>query len=548
MSVIALGDVPNDATLYFHFNTHKADGTLFTLAGSPVLSIYKREGTVESTTGVTLTVDFDGRTGFHRVELILTDGFYAVNQDYSVVITTGTVDGVSVVGTVVARFTIEHSNQDVTSWGGNTVTGDGDWSELQDAVDTISAFLASLNVSGGIIESNLKQINDDSVAGNLATLTLKQLDIQSDANLDAVIIKGSGSGSGVAVEGGATGDGITTIGGITSGHGFSIRAGAEGNGHGLNIEGGGDNDNHGIRVVSLSSTIGDAIYAKSFSTNGGKGINAIGSAAEPGIAATGGATGNGVEIDGGATSGNGLLVQANAGNGKGAYLKGHGVGEGMIAEGGVNGVGFRGKAGTGGGGAGIMGQAFTGGPGIFGNGGIGIKGQATGTGEAGLELVKGAGGKDIDADEIDDIKVVTDLIPDSGAMTSIAQETTVDAVQSTVDDIEIDTQDLQTQIGTAGAGLSDLGGMSTGMKAEVNDEVLDVLTVDTHAEVGQETPSATQSILKMVQFLFKSWRNKKDNDGSTTQLYSDAGSVVDQKQSTSDVGGTSTKTEWTSGP
>lgn len=36
--------------------------------------------------------------------------------------------------------------------------------------------------------------------------------------------------------------------------------------------------------------------------------------------------------------------------------------------------------------------------------------------------------------------------------------------------IEVDTQDLQTQIGTAGAGLTDLGGMSTAMKAEVNAE------------------------------------------------------------------------------
>jgi hypothetical protein len=38
-------------------------------------------------------------------------------------------------------------------------------------------------------------------------------------------------------------------------------------------------------------------------------------------------------------------------------------------------------------------------------------------------------------------------------------------------DVETDTQDIQTQIGTAGAGLTDLGGMSTGMKAEVNTEV-----------------------------------------------------------------------------
>ena len=52
----------------------------------------------------------------------------------------------------------------------------------------------------------------------------------------------------------------------------------------------------------------------------------------------------------------------------------------------------------------------------------------------------------------------------------------VDAVQTTADAIEVDTQDIQTQIGTAGAGLTDLGGMSTGMKAEVNAEADTALT------------------------------------------------------------------------
>jgi hypothetical protein len=46
----------------------------------------------------------------------------------------------------------------------------------------------------------------------------------------------------------------------------------------------------------------------------------------------------------------------------------------------------------------------------------------------------------------------------------------ITTLQSTADAIETDTQDLQTQIGTAGAGLTDLGGMSTAMKAEVNAE------------------------------------------------------------------------------
>ena len=46
----------------------------------------------------------------------------------------------------------------------------------------------------------------------------------------------------------------------------------------------------------------------------------------------------------------------------------------------------------------------------------------------------------------------------------------MDANSTQLAAIVADTQDLQTQVGTAGAGLTDLGGMSTGMKAEVNAE------------------------------------------------------------------------------
>ena len=48
-------------------------------------------------------------------------------------------------------------------------------------------------------------------------------------------------------------------------------------------------------------------------------------------------------------------------------------------------------------------------------------------------------------------------------------------LQAELDGIQADTEDLQTQIGTAGVGLSDLGGMSTAMKAEVEVEANDAL-------------------------------------------------------------------------
>ena len=104
-----LGDYAEDATLNFKFSTHKADGTPIALAGTPAVSVYKGNGTTQSTAGITLSVDFDGVTGLNNVLIDLSaDAFYAPGNDYSVVITTGTVNSVSVVGTVLAHFSIEN--------------------------------------------------------------------------------------------------------------------------------------------------------------------------------------------------------------------------------------------------------------------------------------------------------------------------------------------------------------------------------------------------------------------------------------------------------
>jgi hypothetical protein len=104
-----LGNYAEDySDLNFKFSTHKADGTPYSLAGG-VISVYKSNSTTESVAGVTLTADFDGRTGLNNVKLDLSaDAFYAAGYDYAAVITVGTVNTVSVVGTVVALFSIDN--------------------------------------------------------------------------------------------------------------------------------------------------------------------------------------------------------------------------------------------------------------------------------------------------------------------------------------------------------------------------------------------------------------------------------------------------------
>lgn len=115
-----LGNYYEDAVVEFKFNTQTAAGAPITLAGSPAVSVYKSSGTTESTAGVTLTVDFDSRTGMHHVSIDTSNAFYAVSNDFQVVLTAGTVDGEDVSGTVLAHFSIEYRDNKVNVMQINT--------------------------------------------------------------------------------------------------------------------------------------------------------------------------------------------------------------------------------------------------------------------------------------------------------------------------------------------------------------------------------------------------------------------------------------------
>ena len=59
----------------------------------------------------------------------------------------------------------------------------------------------------------------------------------------------------------------------------------------------------------------------------------------------------------------------------------------------------------------------------------------------------------------------------AGASTGLALTSSVDDVETKIDTVDSVADGIATTLGTAGAGLTDVGGMSTGMKAEVNAEV-----------------------------------------------------------------------------
>ena len=126
--------------------------------------------------------------------------------------------------------------------------------------------------------------------------------------------------------------------------------------------------------------------------------------------------------------------------------------------------------------------------------------------------------------------------------------TYAEALSTSVAAILADTNELQAEIGVAGAGLTDLGGMSTAMKAEVNAEAKDVLNTDTYAEPAQGAPGATVSLAAKLSYLYKAWRNKSTQDATTFELYNDAGAVVDHKATVGEAAGVVTKGEVETGP
>jgi hypothetical protein len=108
-----VGDYAPGDTVDCKFGTvQPSTGASFTLGGTPVVSAYKDNSTTQSTTGITLTADFDGVTGANHIRVTTaSDGaFYSAGSFFELMITTGTVDSVSVVGQVPCSFSLNKTS------------------------------------------------------------------------------------------------------------------------------------------------------------------------------------------------------------------------------------------------------------------------------------------------------------------------------------------------------------------------------------------------------------------------------------------------------
>lgn len=100
---IQLGDI-----LDIKFTTVGATGAPTALAGH-FLAAYPGNSTTEIVAGITLTVDFDSRTGLNNARVTATGANgYVTGTNYGLVLISGSVGGVSVVGYEVGSFSIEN--------------------------------------------------------------------------------------------------------------------------------------------------------------------------------------------------------------------------------------------------------------------------------------------------------------------------------------------------------------------------------------------------------------------------------------------------------
>ena len=172
-------------TVHFMFTTRKfSTGAPFLLGGTPVISAYENESLTQITAGITLGADHDTVTGLNLITVVASgaNGFES-GKDYHLVITTGTVDSVSVVGEVVGRFTLGRSAAAVDLANGTDGLG-----ALKTLIDTVDNFVdTEITDIQNRLPAALVSGRMDASVGAMAAATITAAAIATDAiDADAI--------------------------------------------------------------------------------------------------------------------------------------------------------------------------------------------------------------------------------------------------------------------------------------------------------------------------------------------------------------------------
>jgi hypothetical protein len=170
------GDVRLGTTVHLKFSTVNTSAVPTSLSSGTVAA-YPDSSTTELTAGITLTVDFDGRTGLHHLAVVATSGNgYLTATNYDLVLTAGTVGGTSVVGMVVGSFSIEARSAVMPTVVGRTldVSAGGeagvDWANVgspttttaltNTSIASVSGAVGSVTGAVGSVTGDTKQTGD----------------------------------------------------------------------------------------------------------------------------------------------------------------------------------------------------------------------------------------------------------------------------------------------------------------------------------------------------------------------------------------------------
>ena len=158
---------------------------------------------------------------------------------------------------------------------------------------------------------------------------------------------------------------------------------------------------------------------------------------------------------------------------------------------------------------------------------------------------------DIAAVKVDTAAVLVDTADMQPKLGTPAVTVSADIAAVKVDTaaVLVDTADMQPKLGAPAVSVSaDIAALNNLSAAQVNAEVVDVLTVDTQTLPGQTAPTATPTFVEAVMFLYKAWRNRTTQTAAEYKLYADDATTVDQKATVSDDATTFDKGETGTGP
>jgi hypothetical protein len=195
------GDIRLGDTIDVKFTTRTfTTGAPGTLSSSPVISAYVGNSTTQITAGITLSVDFDGVTGLNNVRVVASGGNgFATASNYQLVITTGTVGGVSVVGEVIAEFSIEARSAIMPTTAARTLdvsAGGGaglDWANVKSPTTTVALTgTTTAATDAGIIDSGTAQ----SATGTTLVLRSAAAFASSEIVGSVIVITGGTTGVG----------------------------------------------------------------------------------------------------------------------------------------------------------------------------------------------------------------------------------------------------------------------------------------------------------------------------------------------------------------